>query len=61
MAEQLRRSIASFRVTGEQHQLQITASFGLAASHPKLETREKLLAAADKALYAAKAGSNDTP
>jgi diguanylate cyclase (GGDEF)-like protein len=59
MAERLRRSIAALRVTVEDKQLQLTASLGLASWHAKLETQEKLLAEADKALYAAKAGGRN--
>jgi diguanylate cyclase (GGDEF)-like protein len=59
MAERLRRSIAALTVTVEDKQLQLTASLGLASWHAKLETQEKLLAEADKALYAAKAGGRN--
>lgn len=59
VAERLRRNIAALTVAVDDKQLQLTASLGLASWHPKLETQEKMLAEADRALYAAKAGGRN--
>jgi diguanylate cyclase (GGDEF)-like protein len=52
-AERLRQSMADLRVTHQQTELQLTASFGVAQRHSQT-TLEELIKLADQALYEAK-------
>jgi len=58
-AEQLRVALAGTRIPCDGSVLQVTASFGVAAFPQHGETSAELMAAADSALYAAKAGGRD--
>jgi diguanylate cyclase (GGDEF)-like protein len=64
LAERVRESIASLqihRLDGDGGHLQVTASFGVAAFPESARGKDRLIAAADAALYAAKrAGKNRT-
>ena len=57
LAERLRAAVAAVAVPG--HDVQATASIGVALLSPELDTAEAWLRAADMALYAAKAGGRD--
>lgn len=52
-AERLRQSMADLRITHQQIELQLTASFGVAQRHSQT-TLEELIKLADQALYEAK-------
>lgn len=59
LAERLRERIAAAGVEYEGDKIVVTASFGIAELAPATDTPEKLIAAADAALYSAKqAGRN---
>jgi len=53
-AERLRTAVADIRFVVGGDQLQITISIGIAALSPNADTRSRLMAAADGALYRAK-------
>jgi diguanylate cyclase (GGDEF)-like protein len=53
-AEQVRRTLEETRITCGSSSIRLTASFGVAAFPEHDRTREGLIAAADRALYAAK-------
>jgi len=56
LAERLRQAVARLELRAPDGQrVPVTASFGVAAFSPALATRERLIAAADRALYRAKA------
>ncbi len=56
ISERLRRAVRERRPVG----VQVTVSIGVAVSEPDLVDTEDLIARADAALYAAKAGGRDT-
>jgi len=61
VAERVRAAVADFSFLEPEHPLRVTVSAGVAtfASSPAIATAEHLVAAADRALYAAKkAGKN---
>jgi two-component system cell cycle response regulator len=58
VAERIRRACAHLRVPGTRGPIPVTCSLGLAA-FAEGDTLETLLARADRALYAAKAGGRD--
>jgi diguanylate cyclase (GGDEF)-like protein len=58
LAENLRAAVAGMVVPIGQHQLRITASFGVAA-FPQTHTADELMTAADLALYSAKRQGKD--
>lgn len=58
-AEQLRTAIAATPITFEASVIHVTASFGVAAFPEHGRSSAALIAAADTALYAAKAGGRD--
>jgi diguanylate cyclase (GGDEF)-like protein len=57
--EDLRRAIAGTTVIHEQDRLSITASFGVAVFPDDGLSRDELIRAADRALYAAKVGGRN--
>jgi len=59
MAERLRATMEKTAVSQGGRELRFTASFGVAAHGPELDTLERLLAATDEALYEAKAGGRN--
>ncbi|MDY6942297.1 MAG: diguanylate cyclase [Pseudomonadota bacterium] len=54
-AERLRRGVSSKLIPFEENELYITASLGVAQWHDKMDSVESFIAAADQALYQAKA------
>ncbi|MBA3021553.1 MAG: diguanylate cyclase [Propionicimonas sp.] len=58
-AEQLRRTIEASQVIYGESQITVTASFGVAAFPHHGRTTDELIAAADRALYSAKAGGRN--
>lgn len=58
-AEQIRAMLAATPVTWETSVIQVTASFGVSTFPEHGQTGAALIAAADAALYAAKAGGRD--
>jgi diguanylate cyclase (GGDEF)-like protein/PAS domain S-box-containing protein len=58
-AEELRSAIASTRVVANDVPIEVTASFGVATLPRDGRTRDQLLAAADAAMYAAKAAGRN--
>ena len=58
LAENLREAVAELVVSFGQHEVQITASFGVAA-FPQTHTADELMTAADLALYSAKRQGKD--
>jgi diguanylate cyclase (GGDEF)-like protein len=59
MAERLRAAMERTPVPHPRGDLRFTASFGVALPGPQADTLERLLAEADKALYAAKEGGRN--
>jgi diguanylate cyclase (GGDEF)-like protein/PAS domain S-box-containing protein len=58
-AEQLRRAMAAVPVTYSGSKISVTASFGVATFPREGRTTDELIAAADRALYAAKASGRN--
>lgn len=59
VAEKLRQSIRETPIVAGDNQLHVTASFGIATAEMNFPSLDHLLAAADSALYGAKASGRD--
>ncbi|MCW9036025.1 MAG: diguanylate cyclase [Rhodospirillales bacterium] len=58
-AERLRHGISELTIKSEEIEFKLTASIGVASSHPEETTPDTVLKRADKALYAAKNGGRN--
>ena len=59
MAERLRTAMERAPLYHDDGELHFTASFGVAVRGPEVDTLDRLLAEADKALYEAKEGGRN--
>ncbi len=59
VAERLRQRIAALRIQHAKHHIKLTISLGVAQREAEHESFDAVLSAADKALYAAKAGGRN--